>query len=209
VVTTYEPGHRDPAPGDLRVVQLFVNSLDIEAGKELFTSPAALAGWLHRHGLTVARLPLDHRDLERARTFRELLRAMALANNGRPMSSGTVAELSRELARIRFGVGVDPYGLLRFESAREGLDEALGHLVAIVSTEMVSGRWRRMKACARDVCHWMFYDHSRNRTGTWCSMSVCGSRTKVSAYYRRRREARAPGRGRSGELTLTQDEAPR
>jgi predicted RNA-binding Zn ribbon-like protein len=188
---TSEPGAREPAPGDLRVVQLFVNSLDIEAGTEQFNSPVALGSWLHRHGLTDAKPSLGFRDLERARAFRELLRAMALANNGRPMPPGTRAELSRELARLRFRTRIDASGVLRFESAKGGLDEALGRLVTIVSTEMVAGRWHRMKACARDVCRWIFYDHSRNRTGAWCSMSVCGSRTKASAYYRRRRKGTA------------------
>ncbi|HEV2869799.1 MAG TPA: CGNR zinc finger domain-containing protein, partial [Actinomycetota bacterium] len=30
-----------------------------------------------------------------------------------------------------------------------------------------------------------FYDHSTNRSGTWCTMSVCGNRRKARAYRRR------------------------
>jgi len=186
-----EPGAKEPAPGDLRVVQLFVNSLDIEEGTEQWATPAALSAWLHRHGLIGSRFRLDERDLERARAFRELVRAMALANNGRPISPVKLTELKGELARLRFVVSVDAHGFLHLESAAGGLDQALGRIVAIVSEEMILGRWNRMKACARDVCHWVFYDHSRNRTGTWCSMAICGSRTKVSAYYRRHRRGRS------------------
>ena len=182
-----EPGAKAPAPGDLRIVQLFVNSLDIEGGIERFDSPSALGSWLHAHGLTARRVKMGDRDLQRARSFRELLRTMALANNGHAAAPKLVGELQRELSGLSFRIEVDPMGGLRFESAKGGLDEALGHLVSIVTAEMIRGRWGRMKACARDVCRWVFYDHSRNRTGTWCSMAICGSRTKVSAYYRRHR----------------------
>jgi len=184
-----EPGSKSPAPDGLPTVQLFVNSRDIEAGTEEWTSPAALGSWLRRHDLAPPRSRFDQNDLERARAFRELVRAMALANNGHPMSPQQRKALTRELARLRFIARVDAHGLIRFDGAVDGLDQALARVVAIVGDEMVRGRWSRMKACARDACHWVFYDHSRNRTGTWCSMAVCGTRTKVSAYYRRHRRS--------------------
>jgi predicted RNA-binding Zn ribbon-like protein len=185
-----QPGGKRPAPGDLLLVQLFVNSLDIEEGIELFESPQALSSWLYQHGLTSRRATLTQRDLGRVRSFRELLRALALANNGVALPAESVEDLDRELARLRFRVKREPSGDVRFESSQSGVDEAFGKLVAIVSAEMIAGRWWRMKACARDICRWVFYDHSRNRTGTWCSMAICGSRMKVSAYYRRHRRVR-------------------
>jgi predicted RNA-binding Zn ribbon-like protein len=50
---------------------------------------------------------------------------------------------------------------------------------------MADGSWERLKGCPRDVCHWVFYDRSRNRSSTWCAMSVCGNRTNTRAYRRR------------------------
>ncbi|MEP6468748.1 MAG: CGNR zinc finger domain-containing protein [Chloroflexota bacterium] len=47
--------------------------------------------------------------------------------------------------------------------------------------------WSRVKACRNDTCRWLFYDHSRNRSGTWCAMAICGSRMKSRAYRSRRR----------------------
>jgi predicted RNA-binding Zn ribbon-like protein len=178
------------------VVQLFVNSLDIEEGTEQWGTPAELSGWLERHGLTRSRIRMDQRDLERARAFRELLRSMALANNGRRMSREKISEVNGVLAPLRLVANIDAHGVLHLECEAGGLDEAIGRIIAIVNTEMILGRWNRMKACARDVCHWVFYDHSRNRTGTWCSMSICGSRTKVSAYYRRHRQGGNPAQPR-------------
>ncbi len=52
---------------------------------------------------------------------------------------------------------------------------------------MVDGSWQRLKACRNDACRWVFYDASKNRSGTWCTMSICGDKLKARAYRRRRR----------------------
>jgi hypothetical protein len=44
-----------------------------------------------------------------------------------------------------------------------------------------------MKACPGPHCGWLFYDASRNSSSTWCSMAICGNRTKTAAYRKRRR----------------------
>ena len=67
-----------------------------------------------------------------------------------------------------------------------GIAGALGTIVAAVYDAMRDGSWPRLKACRRDVCHWIFWDQSRNRSGTWCHMTVCGNRAKTRAYRRRR-----------------------
>ena len=54
-----------------------------------------------------------------------------------------------------------------------------------VHDAMAEGSWARLKACPADNCLWAFYDETKNRSGTWCSMSVCGNRTKARAYRRR------------------------
>jgi len=44
----------------------------------------------------------------------------------------------------------------------------------------------RLKICPN--CGWLFLDRSRNRSRTWCDMTVCGNRMKASRHYRRNRE---------------------
>jgi predicted RNA-binding Zn ribbon-like protein len=44
-----------------------------------------------------------------------------------------------------------------------------------------------MKACPHEDCGWVFHDASRNRSGQWCSMAVCGNRTKGAAFRARLR----------------------
>jgi predicted RNA-binding Zn ribbon-like protein len=55
---------------------------------------------------------------------------------------------------------------------------------------MENDTWARLKACRSDTCRWAFYDHSKNRSGHWCSMEVCGARHKAREYRARHRSER-------------------
>ena len=179
------PGDREPAPGSLRVVQAFVNTVDREHGPDLFDDPAGLEEWLERH-LLPARVGAG--DLEAAREVREALRAMLLANNGEPYDPGAQAVLERAARRSRLEAAFPPDGAALVPRAT-GVDAALGRILAAAFAAMLDGSWQRLKACPRDVCGWAFYDRSTNASATWCSMRVCGGRVKAGAYYRRRRAA--------------------
>lgn len=67
-----------------------------------------------------------------------------------------------------------------------GVDGALAGLIGIVFTAMTDGTWTRLKVCRNDRCQKAFYDTSKNRSGAWCSMAGCGSRSKARAYRQRR-----------------------
>ncbi|MGZ5324519.1 MAG: CGNR zinc finger domain-containing protein, partial [Solirubrobacterales bacterium] len=47
--------------------------------------------------------------------------------------------------------------------------------------------WERLKLCENPDCLWAFYDNSRNRSGSWCRMGLCGNRIKNRAYRERQR----------------------
>jgi predicted RNA-binding Zn ribbon-like protein len=173
------------APGALQLVQRFVNSVDLETHEEELSSPEALRGWFAERDLMQADEPVSEEDLRRALDVREGLRALLLANNGHELDAGKVERLDR--AASRAGVR------LRFAGADEpelvpdaaGVDGALAQLMAIVAAAVEQGRWERMKACPADDCEWVFYDHSKNRSGRWCQMAVCGNRQKARTYRER------------------------
>jgi predicted RNA-binding Zn ribbon-like protein len=77
---------------------------------------------------------------------------------------------------------LDPAGAPAAVATAQGVDRALGELIAIVHRAMAAGTWTRLKACREHGCRWAFYDASRNRSGTWCSMAVCGARAKMRTY---------------------------
>jgi predicted RNA-binding Zn ribbon-like protein len=86
-------------------------------------------------------------------------------------------------AEVRLG----PEGPRFLAGTTAGLDGALGVVLAATAGAMLDGSWSRLKICPGDHCGWAFYDHSRNQSGRWCSMNVCGGRAKARAHYRRRR----------------------
>lgn len=180
-----DPGGREPAPEPLRLVQAFVNTLDTENGVEELSSPAELRRVLVELGLLApVGDPLRGRDLAVALDVREALRALALANNGVPAAAGALRRLERAAGAARLTVSFRD-GRARLVPEAHGLDGALGRLVAVVHEAMADGTWPRLKGCPRDVCHWIFYDRSRNGSGRWCAMSVCGNRTNTKAYRSR------------------------
>ena len=68
-----------------------------------------------------------------------------------------------------------------------GAGDPLAHVVAIAFRAMLEGTWPRLKACRN--CKWAFYDYSKNRAASWCSMQLCGNRLKTRAYRSRRARA--------------------
>jgi predicted RNA-binding Zn ribbon-like protein len=153
------------APEPLREVQLFLNSVDLEHDTDW------LPEWLDERGLAG--------ELERARTLREALRALVLANNGAAVDQPALELVNGAAERLSLRVGPDAG--LHVGGGRDALDR----VVSIALGAMLDGSWPRLKACRN--CCWSFYDYSPNRSATWCSMQLCGNRTKTRAYRRRRR----------------------
>ena len=90
-------------------------------------------------------------------------------------------------AGIAFRVGADAAGRLVPVPAGDGVGRALSAIVAVALGAQASGAWPRLKACREETCRWVFFDGSRNCSSSWCSMSICGNRSKSAAYRRRRR----------------------
>src|SRR5215475_3288106 len=83
------------APGRLEVVRAFVNTRDIEAGTDVFATPADLAQWLASSHLARPDLPLDTAALRAAVELREALRTLLRAHNGHDVDSAAVDVLNR------------------------------------------------------------------------------------------------------------------
>jgi predicted RNA-binding Zn ribbon-like protein len=185
------PGDSVPektAPQPLELVQRFVNSIDLESGEDELAEPAGLRDWLVERDLIGTGERVSAADLARAVDVREGLRALMLQNNGLPLDEARVSRLddvaARAGVRVVFAPGEEP----RLAPESGGVDGALARLLAIVAGAVEQGRWQRLKACPRDTCEWAFYDHSKNRSGRWCRMEVCGNIEKARAFRERRRQ---------------------
>ena len=74
--------------------------------------------------------------------------------------------------------------------AREGGLEWLLAAVARSAAEIIAeGPRARLRLCANPRCGLFFYDNSRTHRRRWCSMTVCGNRSKVAAFARRHASA--------------------
>jgi predicted RNA-binding Zn ribbon-like protein len=184
-----QPGGRAPAPGDLGLVQSFVNTrwdLDRDQEEQL-RGPPELAAWLAAHGLLGPGTKLTTADLRRALDFREGLRALLFVNNGAASDEEAIGRLNSALDSTAVAIRFGPNAMPELTSRGRDFDVALGSLAGIVAIAQIDGTWTRLKACPGVHCGWAFYDHSRNQSGSWCSMTLCGSRAKAREYRRRKR----------------------
>lgn len=170
-------------PVDIELVRSFVNTIDVEDDTDALSSPADLRRWLQAHDLTTAS-EVSPGDLALARRLRGALRTELAAHHEGHVDPTAVAEVDDVCAELPLraeasGAGLAPCGT----GARAGL----AAIVVAVVRARLSGTWSRLKICPADDCRWAFYDASRNRSRRWCSMEVCGNRSKVRAFRDRTR----------------------
>jgi predicted RNA-binding Zn ribbon-like protein len=163
-------------------VQDFLNTADIESETDLVSTQAALADWLEGKGLVHRAGPLGAAELARALELRERLRdALVAITHG--TSPGTAfARLNQIAGHVPLRVRFDDRAHL--EPARRDAP-ALGPILATVYDALSNEALVRLKVCRNEACRWAFYDTSRNRSGVWCTMAICGNRQKGRVYRRR------------------------
>jgi predicted RNA-binding Zn ribbon-like protein len=169
------------APADLELVRRFVNTRDVEEEKDEIATPKGLHAWLRENGLPGGRF--GQADVRRAIAAREGLRGLLLANNGEPLGQAAVDSLNRAAPSV--SVRFDSAGGSALAASGAAIDRALAPIYDAVFCSMTEGTWPRLKACREDTCRWAFYDRSKNRSGTWCSMEVCGNRNKARKFRQR------------------------
>ena len=188
VPSGFQPAGRAPAPPPLDLVQDFVNTEIPVWGVDDIATPDTLAEWLRARHLLPETAIVDAEAFVRTRALRRVLRALASRN-----AHGSIPkdELRAEVAAIANGARLrfelDDRGL-RLAPADDGVNGALAEIMSRVFDAQASGAWSRLKSCPGPHCGWLFYDASRNASSKWCSMSICGNRTKTAAYRRRRAE---------------------
>jgi len=182
-----QPGGRPSAPGALGRIQAFVNTIDLEGGVDELDDPAALRAWLAANDLPGGNACVTRDDLSRALAVREALREVLAGNAGHGIDRLAIATLDAVAVATPLVVRFAPDGRATLAPQGGGVDAALGRLLADVAASVLDGSWARLKVCRNDACRWAFYDSSKNRSGAWCTMAVCGNRMKGRRYRRRAR----------------------
>lgn len=180
-----DAARRPPAPGRLELLRTFLNSVDLESGDDDFASPRELASWLIERDLLPRGTRLSDVERRAAIAFRETVRDVLESNAGHAEPAAALARLDEIAAHVPLQLRLD--GEARLEAVRTaGIQGAIGGFLGIVYESIAQGTWSRLKVCRSDTCRWAFYDSSRNRSGSWCTMAICGNRMKGRAFRRRR-----------------------
>jgi predicted RNA-binding Zn ribbon-like protein len=127
--------------------------------------------------------------LLKARQLCASLRKVFTAMHRKQKIIGAWTETANEILRITEGHDelVCENGTWRIEFiAREGgLDWLLAAVARSAAELVVEGAVARLRLCANPRCGLFFYDKSRTHRRRWCSMAVCGNRSKVAAFARK------------------------
>jgi predicted RNA-binding Zn ribbon-like protein len=174
---------RSRGPGAVGLMQDFLNTTDIESETDLVDTPRALAEWLASVGLADRAAKVSGAEHARVIELRERLRDAleAMTHGADPRAAH--AQLDKIAAEVPLRVAFGEAAHLA--PARPGSAPALSPILARIYDALSSDALDRLKVCRNDGCRWAFYDTSRNRSGVWCSMAICGNRQKGRVYRRR------------------------
>ncbi|GGI92725.1 hypothetical protein GCM10011581_32400 [Saccharopolyspora subtropica] len=148
---------------DIELVLAFLNTCDAEKGIDFLDDPGQWQQWCTDRGMGEAP------GIDAAREIRDTMRT-AVSYGARPRILDTSWPVQ---VSLRAGV-----------PTLTGTD-ALGSVLVAAARLVHTGHWDRIKICPADDCLWAFYDRSRNRSRTWCSMRVCGNREKARSWRER------------------------
>ena len=181
------------APGQLALVETFLNTIDFENGTDQLGDVRAAQSWLAGRRLASPGTEWDEADRRRLVDVRTALRGLVAGNGGAGVQRRALTTLNEAARRVRLGVRLHPDDGYRLMAEGVGIDRPIGELLISVTGSMAAGTWNRLKVCANEACQLAFYDASRNRSGRWCSMAKCGNRMKGRAYRERHASGHASG----------------
>jgi predicted RNA-binding Zn ribbon-like protein len=81
-------------------------------------------------------------------------------------------------------------GSVRFQPQETGQRALVMLVLAALFEGQQVGTRRRLKTCRNPRCRVAFYDRSRNASGVWHSVRICGNAINLRAHRERRRGQR-------------------
>jgi predicted RNA-binding Zn ribbon-like protein len=179
----------------------FVNTDLVLNGQptDLLPSFEALISWLIQAGLMTQeeakRIEQEggrHREtLTQAKVFRTTVREIAerLAA-AKPVLQAAIDAVNEALRHRRGYPQVGRrHGAFerKYQAESKTSNQVLGLLAEAASDLLITCDPSLVKKCQNPACMLFFYDTTKNHTRHWCSMSLCGNRSKVAAHYHRHR----------------------
>jgi predicted RNA-binding Zn ribbon-like protein len=166
-----------------------VNTVVVDGGAplDLIPTPADLAAWTAAAGLgTPAVSPHLHAAVLAVRTALKVAFDAVIAGAPVPVTGLNEALATAPGTALR----ATPDGL-RLEPLVDD-PATLPWVLADRGAHVLTGRGLLRRCANHDTCVLLFLDTSRSHTRRWCSMELCGNRSKVAAHAARA-SGRSPG----------------
>ena len=94
-----------------------------------------------------------------------------------------------DLRTAAVGLALRADGTVALEPRGQGWRALVGTVLVEVLEAQRADTWRRLKLCRNERCGTAFYDRSRNNSGAWHDVRVCGNAVNLRASRARRRAA--------------------
>ena len=153
-------------------------------GPETLNTPTELSGWLSDRYPGVD-ADATERDLADGRALQRAIAAISTAISAHAEPAAEDVDVIN-----LFGATPDIPPALAGGSRQAGRSRArAGQAFSAMAREAIDvfgvENADRVRECAADDCHLVFYDESRSNNRRWCSMQRCGNRAKVRAHRSR------------------------
>jgi predicted RNA-binding Zn ribbon-like protein len=174
------------APGGVALVQDFLNTKAIEDHPDLLADPTsaqswvthAVRAWSTTRGDDVHPPSLNPADVTRLRALRATIAGLI---------TGDVSG-SPGIGSVPASFALSDQGEVRLEPAGSSWRWLASALWGEILLSQQTGTWRRLKQCHNPDCRSTFYDRSKNNSGVWHSVKVCGNAANLRASRARRRQ---------------------
>ncbi len=179
------------APGGAALVQDFLNTNAIGDCDDLLLDPVsarrwaddAVRAWSAGRGEDRRPPALDVDDLSHLREVRGRIGGLLSDDVD---GGGAVADVSTSFR-------LSETGQVRLEPVGEGWQWLASALWGETLLSQFTDTWRRLKRCRNPDCQSTFYDRSRNNSGVWHNVKVCGNAANLRASRARRRALEVSG----------------
>jgi predicted RNA-binding Zn ribbon-like protein len=183
-------------PSELALLYDFVNTLDerrfrvkgaVHGGGDEIATPLLLANWMRARGLLGSHARIKAAEHRAALDLRQALREF-LRNppDQRPRAEAAARRLTAASRAFPLVLAVSDTGSVELVSMSGS--SLLGRMLAQMLGLAGKDRLDRLKTCASDECHWIFFDRSKPANRHWCSAARCGNRQKTRTYRARHRD---------------------
>jgi predicted RNA-binding Zn ribbon-like protein len=175
------------APSGLALVQDLLNTG--AAGNDLLADVGstrewvgnALDAWARTTGRDPVEVSVGAADVEALRALRA---DVFTAVNGGPRTE------PRDVPRsVTLGFSVTTDGVVDLQPRGNGWRAVAAAVYLECFVAQRTDTWRRLKICRNERCAAAFYDQSRNNSGVWHDVKVCGNAANLRKSRERRRLA--------------------